>query len=573
MNKQQIVEVLNEIADILELLQENTFRVRAYRNAARTLENLSESLEKLIKEDRVHELEGIGKDLAEKITTLFEKGKLPFYNQIKKKVPKGLLELLQIEGLGPKKVMALYKKGIKSSKDLKTACETGKVEKISGFGKKTQENILSSQENIKTYSTRTLYWNALQAAEPILQELKKLKGVKQADIAGSIRRKRETVKDIDFVVASSTPKEIMKWFTTQDFVQKVLVKGDTKSSIKLKEGIQADLRIVPDEQYGFVLHHSTGSKEHNIALRQMAKSKGWKLSEWGLETAGGKKAISKKKPTEEDLYKAFGMQFIPPELRENTGEFEAAKKNKLPKLVEDRDIQGLFHAHTKESDGKNTLEEMALAAQKMGFKYLGISDHSKSSTQANGLDEKRLEAQIKEIQKLNKSSKTKIHLFSGVECDIMSDGSLDYDDALLKKLDFVIVSIHRGFKGDEKTMTKRLIKAIENPFTTIVAHPTGRILLKRPAYAINMSKIIDAAIANKKIIEINGQPQRLDMDWRLWHQASKKGLLTSINPDAHSIEGLKFFSTGVNIARKGWLEKKHVFNTWTLAKIKSYLKK
>lgn len=572
MDKHQIIEILNEIADILELKQENAFRIRAYRNAARTLENLSESLEKLIKEQRVQELEGIGEDLAEKISTLFTKGNLPFYNQLKKKIPKGLLELLDIEGLGPKKVMALYKKGIKSSKDLKKACEEGKIAKLKGFGSKTQQNILNSQENIKAYSKQTLYWDAFQIAFPIIEALKNLKNVTSADIAGSLRRKRETVADIDFVVASKSPKEVMKWFTAQEFVQKVLVTGITKTSIRHKEGIQIDLRIVPQNQYGYLLLHSTGSKEHNIHLRKMAKDKGWKISEWGITASNNKTPINKKNATEEDIYKAFKLEYIPPELRENAAEIEAARKNQLPTLIEDKDIRGVFHVHTKQSDGSNTLEEMAIAAKKMGWQYLGISDHSKSSTQANGLDEKRLYTQIKEIKRLNKSGKYKIHLFSGTECDILSDGTLDFDNSILKELDFVIISIHRGFKGDEKTMTKRLIKAIENPYTTMVGHLTGRLLLKRPPYAINVPKIIDAAIANKKIIEINGHPQRLDMDWRYWHMASEKGLITSINPDAHSIDGLKFYSTGVNVARKGWLEKKHVFNTWTLRKVISYLK-
>jgi len=573
MNKNEIIDVLNEIADILELLNENPFRVRAYRNAARTLENLSESLENLIQEEKLEKLPGIGKDLSEKITTLFTKGKLPFFQELKKKIPKGLSELLEIEGLGPKKIASLYKKGIKSSKELKKACEEGKIAKISGFGEKTQKNILSSQENIKRYSSRFLYFKALQIALPILEELKKQKSVEIADIAGSLRRKKETVGDIDFVAAANNPKEVMKWFTSLKTVTKVLVKGDTKSSIKTTERIQIDLRIVKKEEYGYVLHHSTGSKEHNIHLRGLAKEKGLKISEWGIVDKNKKSPITKKNPTEQDLYASLGLKYIPPELRENTGEIEAARKNKLPTLIEEKDILGVFHAHTTESDGKNSLEEMAKAAEKMGFQYLGISDHSKSSTQANGLDEKRLEKQISEIKKLNRSKTFKTHLFSGIECDILGDGTLDFPDNILKMLDFVIVSIHRGFKGDEKTMTKRLIKAIENPHTTMVGHLTGRLLLKREPYHLNIPKVIDAAIANKKIIEINGQPQRLDMDWRHWHAASKKGLITSINPDAHSTDGLKFFSLGVNIARKGWLEKKHILNSWPLEKIISYLKK
>lgn len=573
MDKNEIAKTLNEIADILEIQEENPFRIRAYRNAARTLENLSLNLDKLVKEEKLTELDGIGKDLAEKISLLSKNKQVKEFSDLKKSIPKGMLEMLEVSGLGAKKIKVLYKElKITSKKELEKACKQGKIAKLKGFGKKTEDNILNSLGHIEAYSQKHLWFSAMQIAHPILEDLRALKEVLKADIAGSLRRKKETVGDIDFVASSTSPKEIMSWFTSQSFVEKISVKGDTKSSVRLKGGFQADLRIVPPEQYGFVLHHSTGSKQHNIRLRQIAKDRDWKLSEWGLEK-GSKPVITKKEPSEEDLYQAFNMQFIPPELREDTGEIEIAQKKKLPNLITGEDLQGTFHVHTNASDGKNSLEEMIEAAEDYRWKYIGISDHSKSSTQANGLDEKRLLDQVTQIKKINASNKYKIHVFSGIECDILTDGSLDFEDSILKQLDFVIVSIHRAFKQDRATTTKRLIKAIENPYTTMVGHLTGRLLLKRESYALDVEKVIDAAIANKKIIEINGQPQRLDIDWRHLKQAKERGLLTSINPDAHSIDGLKYVLTGINIARKGWLEKEDVFNTLDLNKIKGRLKK
>ena len=575
MKKDEIIHILEEIAILLELKGDNPFRIRAYRYAARTLEGTQEDLGKLIKEEKLTSLEGIGKDLAGKITTLHEKGRLDQYEKLKNAVPKGLLDMIEIPGLGAKKVATLNKKlGIKTITELKHACEKGKVAKLPGFGATTEKNILSGIGHFQEYTKRHLWWDAMEIATPILEGLLKLKEVKKAELAGSCRRKRETVGDLDFLVVSSKPEPIMDWFTSQDFVAKVTAKGTTKSSIRLTEGIQADLRVLPEKQYAFALFYFTGSKEHNIKIRHRAREHGLSLSEYGLKPINAKHQDpfkGRKKPiTEKDLFKVFDLDYIPPELRENTGEIEAAEKGKLPNLIEEKDIRGAFHNHTTESDGKNTLEEMAEAAQKIGWDYIGIADHSKSSTQTNGLDEKRLSKQIEQIHKLNKSKKFKIHVFTGLECDILNDGRLDLSDDILKELDYIVVSIHRGFKQDEKTITKRLIRAIEHPLSTMVGHLTGRLLLRREPYAVNAQKVIDAAIANNKIIEINAQPQRLDMDWRLWHKAKEKGLITSINPDAHHIDHLQFFRAGVNIARKGWLEKKDVLNTYPLQKVKDY---
>lgn len=472
-----------------------------------------------------------------------------------------------IPTLGPKKIKALYDQlGITTLEELKSACEKGKLREIKGFSLKTEENILHGLENLKAYGQRMLWWHAESIALPLLEKLKKQKGVEEAEIGGSFRRKLETVGDLDFLAASTAPEAAIAWFVKQG--EEVLAKGKTKASIRLKGGFQADLRVVPPESFPFALHYFTGSKEHNIKIRKRAIEFGYSLSEWGL-TPPPKKIIK----TEEELFNLLKLKYIPPELREDRGEIEAAEKNRLPVLICNEDIRGVFHNHTDASDGRNTLEEMAQAAAEMGFSYLGIADHSPSSTQANGLSEERLLEQIERIRRLNRSKKHKVHLFCGTECDILNDGSLDYPDDLLKELDYVVVSIHRGFKQDEKTMTKRLIRAIEHPLSTMVGHLTGRLLLKREPYAIDAVKVIDAAIANGKIIEINAQPERLDMDWRLWHSAKDKGLKCSINPDAHNTSGLQLYRAGVNVARKGWLEKADVINTYPLAKVKSLIKR
>jgi DNA polymerase (family 10) len=576
-DKDQIAKIFEEIAVLLELHGENPFRIRAYRNAAHTLLNVDENLEDLIAKQKLTALEGIGKDLASKIETLVKKGRLPFYEKLKRSIPTGLLEMMQVHGLGSKKIKAIYEKlKIKSIPELKKACLNGKLCKLAGFGPKTEKNILDSLEHMETYSKRHYWWDAMQMASPILEALGKLKGVKKAQIAGSLRRKLETVGDLDFLVGSSKPGSIMKWFTTQPFVARVLSIGRTKASVKLEGGIQADLRIVPEKQYGFALIYLTGSKEHNIRMRERALKRGWRLSEYGLKAEdpqrkgpfdGSRKAIGEK-----EIFKALGLSYIEPELRENLGEFEAAEKNKLPKLVEENEIRGAFHNHTTASDGKSTLKEMVQAAQKLGWEYIGIADHSRSSFQANGLSEERLMKEVEEIQRMNASKKFRPYIFSGLECDILANAELDFPDRVLKKLDYVIISVHNAFQQDEKTMTRRIIRAIENPYTTMVGHVTGRLLLRREPYKVNLQKVIDACIANKKIMELNGNPKRLDMDWRLWRAASEKGLMCCINTDAHHTSHLQFYRAGVNSARKGWLEKEDILNTRPLKQVQKYLK-
>lgn len=568
MNVHEIAQILDEIAFLLEIQGENAFKVRAYHNGARALESLDEDLSLLIEEERLEEVPDIGAGIAEKIATLFQTGKLPYYEKLRKQVPAGLLELLHVQGLGAKKVKRLYDElKIRNLEQLTKACEQGKVAKLEGFGKKTEENILKNIDQLQAYRQRMLWWDACAHALPMEEALAKLGHVQQVAVAGSFRRKCETVGDLDFLVASAHPKEIMQWFISQPSVETVQSHGATKSSVRLKGGLQADLRVVPQNEYGPALLYFTGSKEFSILLRKRAQQMGYTLNEYGLTPQKGKKVITGK--SEEAMFKALKLAYIPPELRESEEAIEAAEKGKLPKLVHPEDIRGVFHCHTTASDGHNTLEEMAQAAEALGWEYLGIADHSKSSVQANGLDEKRLLEQIEQIDKLNQT--LKIHLFAGVECDILKEGRLDFSDDILKQLDYVVASVHSSFQLSEAAMTKRLIKAIENPYVTILGHVSGRLLLRREPYALNLPKVIDACIANETYMELNAHPMRLDMGWRFWHKAAEKGLQCCINPDAHRTSDLDYYLAGINSARKGWLEKSHILNTCTLAQVKKRL--
>ena len=571
MDKREIAAILDEIGVFLELKGENPFKVRAYQSAARILDRLEDDLGELIKAKQLRSIKGIGAALADNIETLHQEGSLPFYEELKASIEPGLIEMLTIPGLGPKKVKAVYGKlGLTSIDQLRLACEEGKVAALPGFGKQSQAKILSGIEHRELYNQRHLWWDAFAIAEPILEGLRKLKQTEKAEHAGSLRRCLETVGDLDFLVASEDPEPIMHWFTHQEAVAEVTALGQTKSSIRLESGLQADLRVVPLKQFYFALHHFTGSKDHNVMMRQRALSMGYSLSEWGLTPEeGGRKVTTIK--SEAALFEKLGLNYIPPELREGTAEIAAAEKGTLPELVQEEDIRGVFHNHTTASDGRHTLEEMVAAAQDLGWEYLGISDHSKSSVQANGLNEERVLKQIEAIEKLNQSKQFKTYVFSGIECDILKDGDLDLDQSVLEALDYVVISIHSGFTQDEASMTRRIIKAIEHPCSTMLGHPTGRLLLEREPYAVNMQKVIDAAIANKVMIEINANPRRLDMDWRLWHKAAEKGLMTCINPDAHAAERLIYYKAGVQVARKGWLTKESVFNTNNLKSVKNYL--
>ena len=581
MTKNEMADVLSEIGVLLELSGENPFKIRAYQSGARALAAMEEAeLGRLITAGELGTIKGFGDALVQKITELHTTGRLVFFDKLKASIEPGLAEMLQIPGLGPKKIRALHSKlGIASIAALGQACAEGKVAELEGFGEKTQEKIVAGIRNREAYGRRHLWWDAAEIAGPIVAGLRALPQVRRAESAGSLRRGMETVGDLDFIVAADEVGPVVEWFVAQPGVKEVTAQGETKASVRFESGLQADLRIVPEGQFVFALHHFTGSKDHNVQLRQRALAAGLSLSEWGLVPADGEGTAKEKAEqgkslvagSERELFAALKLSFIPPELREGLGEIEAAEGDKLPRLVELADLRGAFHNHTTASDGRNTLVEMTAAAEALGWEYFGVADHSKASFQAKGLSEERLLQQIGEVQALNASQRFTTHVFTGTECDILTDGRLDFDDELLAKLDYVVVSVHNAFTQDEATMTARIIRAIEHPLTSMLGHLTGRLLLRREGYQVDVTKVIDAAIANNVVIELNANPWRLDLDWRYWRKAAERGLLTSINPDAHETAGLEDVRAGVNVARKGWLTREHVLNTRPLAEVKLWL--
>lgn len=582
MNKSEIAAVLTEIGTLLELKGENPFKIRAYQAGARVVESLGEGeLKQRIEAGTLEEVKGIGEALAQKITELHTTGRLEYFEKLTAAVPAGMVEILRIPGIGAKKARVLQEKlGIDTVARLRAACAAGSVAALDGFGEKTQERILTGIHNREAYNKRHLWLTAWEVAGPILTGLRKLPGVNQAESCGSLRRRLESVGDLDFLVATTEPAPIVEWFVSQSGIKEVTARGETKASVRLDSGLQADLRLVPPEQFVFTLHHLTGSKDHNVQMRHRAQQRGLSMSEWGLVPAEGEGTAKEKAEqpghktgikNEEQLFKKLGLAFIPPELREGLGEIEAAEQGPLPRLVEEGDIRGVFHNHTTASDGHNTLEEMTAAAQALGLEYLGIADHSKSSVQARGLTEARLGEQIAEIRKLNAAKKFKCHVFTGTECDILPDGKLDFDQGMLAQLDYTVVSVHSAFRQEREVMTRRIIRALEQPQVTMLGHLTGRLLLEREGYEVEVDKVIDAAIANGVIIELNANPWRLDMDWRHWRKAAERGLLCSINPDAHGTDQLAYYQVGVGSARKGWLTKENVLNTQPLAAVKRWL--
>ena len=581
MTKNEIADILSEIGTLLEIKGENPFKIRAYQSGARVIEAIEEDeLAALIRDERLKSVKGIGDALAKKIGELHTTGRLEFFDKLKASIEPGLVEMLEVPGLGPKKIRALHDKlGLVTLAGLAAACSDGRVAALDGFGEKSQQKILEGIRNREAYGKRHLWWDAREVAAPIVAALRALPQVTQAEAAGSLRRGLETVGDLDFIVAATDVAPVVEWFVTQPGVKEITARGETKASVRFESGLQADLRLVPAEQFAFALHHFTGSKDHNVQMRQRALARGLSLSEWGLVAAGGDDTVKQKTAQGEQtsgirdeaaLFAALGLAFIPPELREGLGEIEAAEKGELPHLVELRDLRGAFHNHTTASDGRNTLAEMTAAAEALGWEYLGIADHSKSSVQAKGLSEERLAKQVAEIRALNASGRFKTHVFAGTECDILSDGRLDYDDAVLATLDYVVVSVHNAFTQSSDDMTARLIRAIEHPRTTMLGHATGRLLLKREGYQINFAKIIDAAVANNVVIELNASPWRLDMDWRHWRKAAERGVLCAINPDAHDTGGLADVAAGINAARKGWLTPENVLNTLPTKEIQAW---
>jgi DNA polymerase (family 10) len=577
MDKDKVAEILVEIGTLLELKGENPFKTRAYLNAARTLESLTEPLAKLVAEKRLGETKGIGEALEQKITELVETGKLKYYDELKDLIPPGLIEMLDISGLGPKKIQALNQKlGIDSIEKLEAACKKGKVAELDGFGEKTQANILEGIERRRTYASKHLLSDAWLAAEPLLENLRAHPEVIRCSAAGSLRRFKEVIGDIDLLASSKEPAEVIDFFVSQPGILKVTAKGETKASVILEGGIQCDLRAVSDREFPFALAYFTGSKEHNIVMRQRAIQRGLRLNEYGLvkskeETRDPKLLVPCQ--TEEEIFERLDLPYVEPELREDHGEFAAAEKNDLPKLIEWTDLRGALHNHSTWSDGHNTLEEIAQFMDGLGLDYWAITDHSKSSFQANGLDAKRLRQQIKEIKKLNEQfaeSGSDFRLLTGCEVDVLKNG-LDFDDELLSELDVVVASLHVP-SSSEAENTKRLIRAAENKFVRIIGHMTGRLLLEREPYPVNVQAVIEACAATGTWVELNCNPHRFDLDWRLWPWAKSRGVKCVINPDAHRNEHAGFLRLGAGIARKGWLEKADVVNTLALKPLLKELK-
>ena len=569
-------EVLEQIAQLLELKGENPFKIRAYTNAARALESLSEPLEKLVAEERLDSIEGIGKAITDKVTELVTTGRLPYYEELKASFPEGIFELFELQGLGAKKIKALHDQlGVSSVEDLEKVCQEGKVAELAGFGAKTQGNIVKAIADHRKHAGRFRINVVAELAEELLSDLRAHEAVGQLESAGSFRRRKETIGDLDLLVSSTRPEEVSEFFIHHPLVEEVIVHGPTKSSVRLKDGPQCDLRVVKPEEFPFALVYFTGSKEHNIRLRSRALDHGWSLNEYRFSPAKeGSEITVPPIQTEQELYKALGLDFIPPELREDRGEIAAAEARTLPQLIEWSNLRGTFHCHTTASDGKNSMIEMARAAIDLGLEYLGIADHSKSSYQAHGLSAAQLAEQGAEIRELNESNEFReagFRLFAGTECDILKDGELDFPDEVLASLDYVVASVHSSFTMGEAEMTARIIKAISNPHVTMLGHLTGRLLLSREPYAVNIPAVIEAAAATGTIIEINASPWRLDMDWRWWPLAKEKGVKCAINPDAHTTFGLQDLIYGIGIARKGWLTKTEVVNCLPLAKIETVL--
>jgi DNA polymerase (family X) len=565
--KADVARALAEVAAMLEITGDNPFRIRAFQNGASAIEDLSEDLQALVESGELLEVRGIGKSIFADVKSMLETGTFDEYERLKEKVPPGILEMLRVSGMGPKKVKAVYDKlGIKSIDELEQAGRDGKLAVLPGFGEKTQTNILLAVSRYRKYSQRFLFSVALDEANAILDAVRRVPGVHQSIIGGSLRRCRETIGDIDILATTDDAEPVMDVFTTLPNVATIIGKGPTKSSVVMKSGIHVDLRVVRQEEFPAASHYFTGNKEHNTEVRARAKKLGFKLNEYGLFKGENAETIK----DEAALFAKLGMDFIPPELRENAGEIEAAEEHALPQLIEVGDIRGTFHCHTTYSDGRSTLREMAEAARTLGLEYLGIADHSQTAVYAGGLDKTKVKKQRVEIAELNQEFSPFV-LFAGIESDILTDGRLDYDDETLAGFDHVVASVHGQFTGSEAQMTKRIVAAVSNPFTTILGHPTGRVLLSRDGYPVNLIAVFEACAAHKVFIEINAHPYRLDLDWRHIRTAKEMGVQFVINPDAHHTSEIGYYRYGVGVARKGWLTKGDVFNTHTATAVRKAL--
>lgn len=565
MDKRSVANALDEVATLMELAGDNPFRVRAYQNASRTIRSLPTDLAEAVADGSIRNIKGIGPNIAEHIAELLESDSPSFLVELRSQFPEGVLEMLRIPGLGPKKIKALMEElQIQSIGELEYACHENRLLDLPGFGAKTQENILKGIKGLTAYAGRYLAVNVQHEADGIVHALREAEGSVRVSIAGSLRRHKGVVKDMD-IVASGDAESLMYAIATNPLVEEVTARGDTKLTAHLKSGVNLDLRVVPDESFPYALQHFTGSKDHNIELRGRAVSMGLKSNEYGLFK--GERNVPCK--DEGEIYGELGLAFIPPELREAMGEIDASEKGELPDLLEPEDIKGALHVHTVASDGSSTLEEMVQAARGLGLSYLGITEHSQSAAYARGLEPDRVQMEWHRIDRFNEEMED-FTILKGIESDILPDGSLDYPDELLASFDFVIGSVHSGFTMSEEKMTDRICRALANPWLDILGHPTGRLLLTREPYAVNMEKVLQCAADNGKDVELNAHPYRLDLDWRLMPQAKALGIKIAICPDAHDTKDLLYTLTGVNTARKGWLTASDVLNTMTAEELLTY---
>jgi DNA polymerase (family X) len=565
-----VAEIFNRVADLLEIESSNAFRIRAYRNAARIIAGLQKRVSDMVEAgEALDDLPGIGKDLAGKIEEIVETGTLSQLEELEKRTPPELSEIMKIPGLGGKRVAVLHRElGVSGIQDLKERARKGQIRDLEGFGKKTEQNILQEIEDAKDHSGRIRIFEAEEAANDLLRHFETIKGIKNIAVAGSYRRRKETVGDLDILVSCRKDSRVMEAFVNYDEVKRVVSKGKTKSSVILRSGLQVDLRKVPAVSYGAALHYFTGSKAHNIAVRKIGGNKKLKINEYGV-FKGDKRVAGKK---EEEVYQKVDLTYIEPELREDKGEVEAAQKGNLPKLVSFDDLRGDLHAHTNETDGHNTLEEMAKAAKKRGYEYLAITEHSKRVTMAHGFDVRKLEKQKKAVEKLNKKLNG-ITVLNGIEVDILKNGSLDLPDEILRELDVVVCAVHYDRKLSKKQMTERIIKAMDNPYFNILAHPTGRLINERAPYEVDLEKVVEKAKEAGCFLEVNAHPDRLDLSDRYCRMAKEAGVKLVISTDAHSTADLTFMRFGVDQARRGWLEPDDVINTRSLKDLRKLLKR
>lgn len=569
MKNQFVADILNEIADLLDIKGEIFFKTRAYRIAAQAIEVLEEDIEIVVSEDRLTSISGIGAAIAKKITEIVETGRLEYLEELTKEIPKGLLDLLKIQSLGPKKVASLYRNlGITSIKKLRDACLQGKLRNLDGFGVITELNILRGIALLEKTSGRALLNVAFSDGNNYIEYLKNCDKIDAINIAGSLRRMKETIGDVDILASSNHPNIVMEYFIKYPDVDRVLLKGSTKTSVILYDNLQVDLRVVKKESYGAALQYFTGSKEHNVAMRSLAIKKGFKLNEYGLFDKETETYITGK--TEGEIYNKLDLDYIEPELRENSGEIEAAKKKQLPKLVGYDDILGDFHVHSNWSDGSNSIEEIVQVAKNFGYRFVCITDHSQSLRVANGLSESRIDKKIKKIQELNKKN-SDFKIYCGTECDIKADGTMDYRNSVLKKFDVVYGGIHTSFKMDRPTATKRIVKAMENNYVHAVAHPTCRMIGRREPFDLDMEEIMDVAKKTDTFLEINAFPDRLDLKDTHVKLAKERGVKVILGSDAHFIANLPFMRFGIATARRGWLEKKDILNTYSTHDIEKIL--